>query len=814
MNVPMSWLRAMVGGLDGDLRAFCEKVTLVGLKVEGIERLAENISGVVVGKILSIEKHPNADKLLITQIDVGERGVQVVTGATNLSVGDYVPVALDGASLAGGKTIKKGKLRGEVSEGMLCDIGELGYSRHDYPEAPEDGIYIFMNPQPLGADVKPILQLEDEVIDFETFSNRPDCNSMIGVAREAAAMYGKKFVPEAITVNEAGDGNASDLIEVEIHNAGLCPRYVARIVTDIKIEPSPLWLRHRLTASGVRPINNIVDITNYVMLEYGQPMHAFDIENIAGRKIIVRNARAGETFATLDGIERKLDASMLVIADTEKAVAVAGVMGGENSMVTENASAILFESANFNGPNVRITSKKLGLRTDSSARFEKSLDPNLPLDAVNRAMQLIEELGCGRVVPGIVDAYPSPDSVTVRNVQYDPKNINALIGTDIEPDEMIKTLSLIGIETDLRMSATEYEAKIPTFRSDIQREADIAEEIARFYGYNNVPSRHTQFVSSSGARTPIRVFTDKIYAAMRSLGYNEALTYPFEGPDVFDKLLLEPDDERRKAIRIQNPLGEEYSIMRKVSLNGLLESLSVNFNRKNESARLCEAAYVYIPKALPLSELPEEKFVLSVIGYDKNGGDFFDFKGVIEELLSSIGLLNAAAFEAYASGNDGPALPFMHPGRTALVNISGENIGYFGELHPKARENYQIGERVYAAVLDLEKLFSLASDVKINVKPLPKFPAVERDIALQLKSEIPAAAVESAIKEKAGPLLSGLRLFDVYQGIQIEEGFKSMAYSLNFRAQDRTLVDEEVSTIIKKVLDNLASKLGAVLRDK
>jgi phenylalanyl-tRNA synthetase beta chain len=806
----MSWLRDCVDAVKSEnLPAFMDRITQTGTKVEGLTLPGEEITGVVTGRVLSVEKHPDADKLLITKIDIGEKTIQIITGATNLTVGAYVPVALDGAKLAEGKRIKKGKLRGLDSEGMLCDIGELGRTRYDYPEAPENGIYIFQEPQPLGADVRPLLQLTDEVIDFEIMSNRPDCNSIIGVAREAAAAYGQTFTPPEISLKETAGGDAAEMISVEIKNPALCPRYIARVVKNVKVGPSPLWLRHRLTACGLRPINNIVDITNYVMLEYGQPMHAFDIDNIAEGRIIVRNAAAGEKFTTLDGVERTLDETMLVIADPQKAVAAAGVMGGENSMVTGNASAVLFESATFNGPNIRFTSRKLGLRTDASARYEKGLDPNLALDAVNRAMQLIEELECGEVVPGIAEAYPEPR--LPFKVGYNPASVSALIGADISAGEMVNILSRIGIETE--NEGGETRAVVPTRRRDISREADIAEEVARFYGYGNIPSRETQTVAAPGGRSEKQRFADKIHSAMVALGYCEALTYPFESPKVFDRLALAQDDPLRNAIRIQNPLGEDFSVMRTVTLNGLLESLALNFNRKNEYARLYELAYAYIPKSLPLTELPEERFTLTFAEYDKKGTDFFDIKGGLEELLWALGLDGSRVkFEASAR------YPYMHPGRAADIFIcekGGRNpklVGYAGEIHPAVCHNYQLGERAYAGVLDLECLFTFSAGVKRVFKPLPKFPSIQRDIALRVKTEITAAQVEAAIKEKGSQLLAGIKLFDVYQGVQVEEGYKSMAYSLSFRSPDRTLTEADIDKPMKNILENLSKKLDAALR--
>ena len=802
MNIPMSWLKEHVT-IDVPIRQFMEDMTMTGTTAESFTTLGADIDKVVVGRIESIEKHPNADKLLITKVDIGNPVLlQIVTGALNLQVGDYVPVAVHGATLAGGLVIKKGKLRGEVSEGMLCSIDELGYTRQDYPEAPEDGIYVFEQPQPLGADVRPILALVEDVVEFELYSNRSDCQSLLGIAREVAATYGKTFTPPVVNVKEeaSGEGIASDFIEVEIQNPELCPRYAARVVKNVRIGPSPQWMRHRLTAAGMRPINNIVDITNYVMLEYGQPLHAFDIDDIAERKIIVRNAAAGEKFTTLDGIDRTLDETMLVIADPAKAVAIAGIMGGENSKVTGVASAVLFESANFDGTNIRLSSKKLGMRTDASAKFEKGLDPNLPLVAVNRAMELVEELCCGQVVPGVVDNYPRPrNSWTVA---YKPENINRLLGTDISAIDMEGILSQIGIE------ANHGEALIPTFRPDITEEADITEEVARFFGYDNIPVIKSQRNITGGSKNAYQRGEDMVKRTMAALGYCEALTPSFESPKVFDKLGV--SDELREAVTILNPLGEDFSILRTTPLHGMLQSLSTNFNRRNETARLFELAKVYLPRHKKnAGTLPEEPIYLAIGAYSRDKDmDFFSLKGDVEALLDTLGIdgMNIT-FEPTSD------IPQMHPGRTAVVKLAGCNIGYIGELHPNMAESYEIGTRVYIAVLNLVTLIA-SMDTTVVYVPLPKYPSISRDIALQVKADITAAAIEKAVKEKTGPLLADLTLFDIYQGKQIEEGYKSMAYTLSFRASDRTLTDEEVAVPMGAVLKHLQEALGIQLRDK
>ena len=805
MNIPLSWLKEHVD-ISVPIRRFMEDITMTGTTAESFTSLGAEIDKVVVGRIESIEKHPNADKLLVTKVDTGsEPLLHIVTGALNLKVGDYVPVAVHGATLAGGLIIKKGKLRGETSEGMLCSIEELGYTSQDYPEAPEDGIYVFQTPQPLGADVRPILELTDDVVEFELYSSRPDCQSLFGIAREVAATYGKTFTPPSIVVKEEGTGHASDFIEVEIQNPDLCPRYTARVVKNVRIAPSPQWLRRRLTAAGVRPINNIVDITNYVMLEYGQPLHAFDIDDIAEHKIIVRNAAPGEKITTLDGTQRILDETMLVIADPAKAVAIAGIMGSENSKVTGEASAVLFESANFDGTNIRLSSKKLGMRTDASAKFEKGLDPNLPLTAVNRAMELVEMLCCGKVVPGVVDNYPRPRNTWT--VAYKPENINRLLGTDISGSDMEQFLARIDIK------AKDGQALIPTFRPDITCEADIAEEVARFYGYNNIPVNKSQRNITGGAKNAYQRGEDTVKRTMAALGYCEALTSSFEGPKVLDKLgIAEADQKLKEAVTITNPLGEDFSMLRTTPLHGMLQSLSINYNRRNETARLFELTKVYLArhKENP-GTLPLEKVYLTIGAYSRQnpGMDFFDIKGDIEEFINVLGIK-----QLYFTPSSN--IRQMHPGRTAMIAIGDENsrhIGHVGELHPDIAGTYDIGTRVYIAVLELDPLINSINNLTAY-EPLPKYPTVSRDIALQVKEDIPAAAIEKAIREKAGPLLVSLSLFDIYQGKQIEEGYKSMAYALSFRAADRTLTDEEVSAPMEAVLGHLKESLNVRLRDK
>ncbi len=797
MNLPISWLKEYVD-IDCDIKDFIEDITLTGSKVEAVTNMGDSIEKVVVGKVLSIEKHPDADKLVVCMVDVGEgEPVQIVTGAKNLYPGAFVPVALDGARLSGGIKIKKGKLRGVASNGMMCSIEELGFTKNDYPEAPENGIYIFEKEYAPGSDVKTILEIDDDVVEFEITSNRPDCFSIVGLARETAATYRLPFKYPEISVKEEAGGNAADMIDVEIKNPTLCPRYIARVVKNVKIAPSPQWLRHRLTAAGLRPINNIVDITNYVMLELGQPMHAFDIDNIDERKIIVRNASDGEKITTLDGVERTLDSSMLVISDCNKAVAVAGVMGGENSMITPEASAILFESANFNGPNVRVTAKKLGMRTDASAKYEKGLDPNLSVEAVNRAVQLVELLGCGEVVSGMVDCYPNKREKWIVN--YSSEKINKLLGTDISKAEMIEIFKLIEVDADGET------AVVPTFRPDLETEADLAEEIARFYGYDKIKTTLAAGTPTVGKKTKSQIIEDTIRDTMIAMGISESMNFSFESVKVFDKLCIPPDDEVRKTVTISNPLGEDFKIMRTMTLNGMLTSLSTNYNRRNSEAYLFEIGKVYIPKSLPLTELPEERAVLTVGMY--GNVDFYDIKGIVEELSEVLGIKNNVEYSPASH------IPYMHPGRCAELTIGGDNLGFLGEVHPTVCDNYEIGAKTYIAVIYADILYKTAEFNKVY-KSLPKFPAVSRDISMLVKDDIIVKDIENIIKDKGGKLVENIQLFDVYKGKQIQDGFKSVAYNISFRSADKTLTDDEIASPMKKILKELEDKLGAQLRDK
>ncbi|MCD7904878.1 MAG: phenylalanine--tRNA ligase subunit beta [Clostridiales bacterium] len=802
MDLPIKWLKEYVD-LDCDINTFMDTMTMAGQKVEGLAdnvcNRAKAIDRVVVGKIEKIEKHPDADKLVVCQVNVGkEENIQIVTGAPNVFEGAYVPVALDGSTLANDVKIKKGKLRGVVSMGMMCSVEELGFTTHDFPDAPENGIYIFSGEPELGADVKEIMELTDDVIEFEITNNRPDCYSILGLAREAAAAFDKPFKYPEITVKAEAEGQSSDFVSVEIKNPELCPRYIGRVVKNVKVESSPLWLRHRLTSAGVRPINNIVDITNYVMLEMGQPMHAFDIDTIDDARIIIRNAEDGEQFTTLDGQKRVLDSSMLVISDPNKAVAIAGVMGGENSKVSPDAGAILFESANFNGPNIRITAKKLGMRTDASAKYEKGLDPNTAYDAVNRAVQLVELLGCGEVVPGMVDCYPNKRESW--EVPYSAESINKLIGFNLSDKEMIDIFKRIEVEADGKT------AKIPTFRPDLEAEADLAEEIARFYGYDKIETTLAAGTPTCGKKSRSQLIEDKIAETMVAAGFSEAMTFSFENPKVFDKLSIDEDSPLRKTVRITNPLGEDFSIMRTQTVNAMLNSLSTNYNRRNGSCYLFETGRVYIPEETPLKKLPEEIPMLTIGMYGKDC-DFYFLKGVVEELTDVLGFKSKSY---YLPKSD---IPYMHPGRLAEVFVKNESIGYLGEVHPLTLKNYSIGTKACIAVINMAKLIEYAT-FEHTFKPLPKYPAVERDIAMLVDDEVTVKEIEDIIKSKGGKYLDSVKLFDVYKGMQIEKGKKSVAYSIKFRASDRTLTDEETAKPLNKIFKELKDKLGAEPRDK
>lgn len=805
MNTSLSWIKAYVPDLDVTAQEYTDAMTLSGTKVEGYEELDADLSKIVVGQIEKIEKHPDADKLIICQVNVGAETIQIVTGAPNVHEGDKVPVVLDGGRVAGGHEpgsrvkggirIKKGKLRGVESCGMMCSIEELGSNRDMYPEAPEEGIYIFPENTEVGADAVEVLGLHDVVFEYEVTSNRVDCFSVVGIAREAAATFGKEFHPPVVTPT-GNDEDASDYIKVTVKNTDLCPRYCARVVKNIKIGPSPEWMQRRLASVGIRPINNLVDITNYVMEEYGQPMHAYDLDTIEDREIIVRTAAKGEKFITLDGQERQMDESVLMICDGRKSIGIAGIMGGENSMITDDVHTMLFEAACFDGTNIRKSSKKVGLRTDASGKFEKGLDPNNAQAAIDRACQLVEEMGAGEVVGGMVDVYAEKRE-PVR-ITFQPDEINVLLGTDISAEDMLGYFEKIGLSYEKETN----EVIIPPFRQDLLRTADLAEEVARFFGYDNIPTTLPSGESTMG-KLPFKLRVEDIAKEIAEFcGFSQGMTYSFESPKVFDKLQIPEDSELRRVVEIMNPLGEDYSIMRTLPLNGMLSSLATNYNRRNKNVRLYELANVYLPKELPLKELPEERmqFTLGMYG----DGDFYSMKGVVEEFLEKAGLHEKESYDP--AGNR----PYLHPGRQANILYAGNVIGYLGEVHPDVADAYGIGERAYIAVLDMPEVTKYATfDRKYT--GIAKYPAVTRDISMVMPKEILAGQVEEVIEAKGGAYLESYALFDVYEGAQIKAGYKSLAYSIVFRAKDKTLEDAEVTEAMERILKTLEG-MGIELR--
>lgn len=807
MNAALEWIKAYVPDLECTDQEFMDKMTLSGTKCEGYERMDKNLEKIVIGQITKIEKHPDADKLIICQVNIGTEEIQIVTGAPNVKVGDKVPVVLDGGKVAGGHDgeplpedgikIKKGKLRGIESNGMMCSIEELGSSRDLYPEAPEYGIYIFGEESGVkpGDDAIAALGLHDSVVEYEITSNRVDCFSMIGMAREAAATFDKEFHEPEIKVQGSG-GDVNDYITVDVQAPDLCPRYTARVVTDLKIGPSPKWMRERLASQGIRSINNLVDITNYVMEEYGQPMHAYDLDTIAGKKIVVKRANDGDTFVTLDGQERKMDNDVLMICDGEKEIGIAGIMGGENSMVTDDIKTLLFEAACFDGTNIRLTTKRIGLATDAAAKFVKGLDPNLAEQAINRACQLIEELGCGKVVDGMVDVYPNPVKEVV--LPFEPEKMNKLLGTDISSDVMLSIFKKLELRYDEKTNML----TIPTFRQDLKCMADLAEEVARFYGYANIPTTLPHGESTAGKKSYAERVNDIVRNIVEGDGFSGAMHYSFESPKVFDKLLIPQDSVYRKAIQIMNPLGEDFSIMRTLPLNGMLTSLSTNYNRRNKHARLYELANVYLPKALPLTELPDERMMLTLGMFGE--GDFFDLKGVIEELTEKLGFAKEINYEPTSEH------PFLHPGRQANITKGKLSVGYLGQLHPEVVENYGMKKEVYVAVLDMQTVTMLTTFDR-KYEGIAKFPSVTRDLALVVDKTVFVGEIEKVIKKCGGKMLESYKLFDVYEGEQVAPGKKSVAYSLVFRDKTKTLTDADVNPVVEKLLAEL-SKMGIEIR--
>lgn len=805
MNTALSWIKAYVPELSCTDQEYCDAMTLSGTKVEGYERLDKNLEKIVVGQIDKIEKHPDADKLIVCQVNIGTESVQIVTGAPNVKEGDKVPVVLDGGKVAGGHdggpmpedgiVIKAGKLRGVPSNGMMCSIEELGSSRDMYPEAPEYGIYIFPEDTKVGADAIEVLGLRDTVFEYEITSNRVDCYSVVGVAREAAATFGKEFKAPDVTVKGNGE-DVNDYIKVRVDDPDLCTRYCARVVKNIKIAPSPQWMQRRLAASGIRPINNLVDITNYVMEEYGQPMHAFDLDTVAGRQIIVRRAKDGDEFQTLDGQMRKMDSDVLMICDAEKEIGIAGIMGGENSKITDDVKTVLFEAAVFNGPNIRKSAKRIGLRTDASGKFEKGLDERNAETAINRACQLIEELGCGEVVGGMVDVKESLKPLV--ELPFEPEKYNALLGTDIPAEDMLKIFEKIELEYHKDTNTV----TIPSFRQDLLGRADLAEEVARFYGYDKIPTTLPSGEATTGKLSYKLRIEQKARDIAEYCGFSQGMCYSFESPKVFDKLLIPADDVLRKTVTISNPLGEDFSVMRTISLNGMLTSLATNYNRRNKDVKLYELGNIYLPKSLPVTELPDERMQFTLGFYGE--GDFFTMKGVIEEFFDCIGMRKAPEYDPDSKKS------FLHPGRQANILYEGTVVGYLGEVHPEVCDNYDLGTRAYVAVLDMPSIEGFTTFDRKYVG-IARFPAVKRDISMVVPKEILVGQIEAMIRQRSGKILESLELFDVYEGDQIKEGFKSVAYSVTFRAGDRTLEENDITAVMKKILNGL-SGMGIELR--
>ena len=775
-------------------KEFVETLTVAGQKVETYERMDAEIKNVVVGKVISIVRHENSDHMWVCVIDVGkDEPLQIVTGAQNVHEGDLVPVAQHNSYLPGGVHITKGKLRGVASNGMLCGLEELGLGLNDFPNAILDGIWILNDENcQIGQDINTVIGNDDTIVDFEITNNRPDCYSIIGLAREAAAAFDKPMRHHDPVVKGSYAGSMYEMLDVEVPAENLCNRYTSRMVTNVKIAPSPKWLRQRLRANGVRPINNIVDITNYVMLEYGQPMHAFDYRYVSSGKIVVREAEDGETLTTLDGVVRNLKAGMLVIADDERAIGLAGIMGGENSEIMDDTTTVVFESANFNGTSIRQTALALGMRTEASGKFEKNLDAMMTVPAVQRACELVELLQCGDVMDGIIDIVnyvPAP-----KTLELEPEKINRLLGTDISEEDMVKYLNRLEIEVEGRT------IHVPSFRPDLNLTADIAEEVGRLYGYNEIPT--TAFKNATqGGYSPFMLTESKAGALCRSLGYSEIITYSFVSPTIFDQIRLPADSVLRNAIRIQNPLGEDTSIMRTIAIPSMLDILSRNNAYHNKNVKLYEIAKIYLPTEGQV--LPEEPKMLVLGTYGQNTS-FFSLKGELEAIFKGLNVKKAV----YTAVNDNPT---YHPGRCAKVTVDGVDVGYMGQIHPVVASNYGMDMDVYAVEVSLTKLYDLLLPEATYV-PLPKYPAVTRDLALLCDESVTVGQAQEVIAKAGGKLLRDVQLFDIYRGTGVPEGKKSLAFSLILRADDRTLTDTDSEGVISKVLSAVQDKLGATLR--
>jgi phenylalanyl-tRNA synthetase beta chain len=796
MLLPIKWLNDYIK-IDISARELADGLTLSGSHVESIIHLDKDIEDVVVGKILSLEKHPDADKLIICKVDIGSEVLIIVTGAKNLKEGDYIPVAKVGSKLPNGVAIDKTNFRGVDSYGMLCSLKELGFSDSVIPKEMRDGIFVLDKEYPLGQDIGEAMGLKEPVIEFEITPNRPDCLSIIGMARETAATFSTDLIEPVITVNEEVEDihDYSNGIEVNTEN---CTRYYGRVIKDVKIKPSPLWLQTKLMEAGVRPISNIVDITNYVMLEYGQPLHAFDLNNLQGKKIIVRQAGEGEKLTSLDGTERILKAEDIVIADAKDPIGLAGVMGGLDSEITDETKTVLFEGANFNSRNIRLTSKRLGLRTEASTRFEKGLDPNLCKTAVDRVCQLVELIDAGTVVKGNIDIY---NNVALeRELTLRPERANMLLGVDIPVENMVKSLNGLGIKSSF--DGKLIHSLVPTFRLDIEIEADLIEEVGRIYGFHNIEPKPLVGGLTRGEKPYKLRIADKVKEILKGLGLNEVMTYSFISPKAYDKINLSADDNSRKYIRLINPLGEDYSTMRTTLLPNMLDLLSRNYNRGVEEVFAYEIGNTFIPKSLPITELPDEKQVLSMGCYGNT--DFFELKDIVEQTLGRLGI-NGIEYVREES------IPTYHPGRTARLLYKGNDLGVIGEIHPDVLENYSIKTRLYVGQLDFDKIVEL-NNLDIKYKPLPKYPAMTRDIALIVKEEVLVGDIEKIILKHGGGLIEDIKLFDIYRGNQIQEGLKSVAYSITYRSYEKTLTDDEVNNIQDKIISDLENNIEAKLR--
>lgn len=792
MKVPVIWLKDYVD-IDISPKDLGDRLTLSGSKVEEVAITGDEIQNVVTGKIIKIERHPDADKLSICQVDIGEADtIQIVTAATNMKEQDVVPTALHGSTLHGGLKIKKGKLRGVVSNGMFCSEEELGIAGDE----PVHGLMILPQDTPVGKDIKEVLDMTSAVIDLEITSNRPDCLSIVGMARETAATLNKTYKMPVLGYKSVCTDKIEDELKVEVRDE-LCRRYMARGVKSIKIEPSPGWMQDRLLEAGVRPINNIVDITNFVMIELGQPMHAFDTREITSKTIVVERAKNGEQFTTLDGQERTLNSDVLNIKNGEETIGLAGIMGGLNSEVKDDTTAIIFESANFNGTNIRVSSQKLGLRTEASARFEKDLDPNLAQIALDRACHLVEELGAGEVMEGTIDIYP--EKLQTHTLEVDYNWVNKFLGTEIPKEDMIDYLNRLELITETKGDTLAI--TVPTFRSDVNIKEDVAEEIARIYGYNNIPTTVIRSVNTRGGKSRKQQLDDKVIEALIGSGLNQSISYSFVSRKVFDKILLDKDSSLRNAIAIRNPLGEDYSIMRTTTIPSIMESLARNYSRNNEAARLFEIGKVYIPNEDP-NKLPEERNLVTVGLY--GNVDYLHIKGVVENILDALGI-EKFSFKRESEN------PSFHPGKTAALYIKKDLVGILGEVHPDVADNYGVDERCYIAELNLDVLYSYANLDK-KYKALPKFPAVTRDMAILIDDAVLVQDIEDIMWKQGGNMVESIKLFDVYKGEQVPAGKKSIAYSMIYRLENKTLTDEEVSKVHDKIVRTLENRLGAQLR--